>query len=136
MKIDPRTLAFCAVFGFLYIFALEWVWHGVLMQAVYEATAELWRTKEGMQALFPFAILGQMIFSIVTASIFTQGYKGSGPEEGVRFGLYFGALLTAMHLACYAYMPIPLFVILSWMAADFLKMIGLGVIFVHVHKKF
>lgn len=135
MQINQKSIALSAIAGFLYVFALDWVYHCVLLKNAYLATAPLWRTPEEMRILTPYAVLGQLIFATVSAYIFVHGYTKKGMEEGVKFGFYLGSLLSALYFMCYAFMPVPLNIVLAWIAAGYLKALGLGIIFVKAQPK-
>jgi hypothetical protein len=131
---DSRKVAICATAGFIFIFVFDWVFHGMLLKDVYEQTSHLWRAPEHIQMHMPFAILGQFVFAITAAILFTFGYQNTGRGEGVKFGFYLGSFMAGMHLVCYAYMPIPVGLIFAWMAGDYLKCVVLGVLYAGLHQ--
>ncbi len=123
------------VIGFVYIFILEFILHGVLLKSQYEATAHLWRSPEDMQAMFPFMLLTQFLTAFITAFIFTRHYKGKGIGEGLRYGKFIGLLIGVLNIAPYAWTPVPAMLAMAWFAGGFLKGIGLGALFGLIAEK-
>lgn len=117
--------------SFAFIFGYEWLVHEVLLGGMYESTAALWRSKEEM--VCSAMILAQLFFPIMAALIFVKGYENKGLGEGVRFGILLGLLFVPFHLAFYAVMPIPVELLIAWIVAGFVEMIGMGVIFAKVY---
>ena len=124
MNMKRFMLAFVATFIFVFLF--EWLWHGVLMTPVYEATEEVWRPPA--ESSMAFLTLSQLLYSLLIAYIFTRNYQANGIAEGLRFGLLMGLLVGSIQLGTYSYLPIPLSITLLWVLAEVLKGIGAGVI--------
>lgn len=126
--------AITALVGFAFIFAYEFVVHGILLKSGYMATATLWRPEADMQKLFPFMLVIQFIMAVVLAWIYAQNHEGKGINEGLRYGSYIGLLLGVMSFGMYAYMPLPFDLALKMGAAALLEGILLGVVFSLVYK--
>ena len=124
MNMKRFMLAFVATFIFVFLF--EWLWHGVLMTPLYEATEEVWRPPA--ESSMAFLTLSQLLYSLLIAYIFTRNYQANGIAEGLRFGLLMGLLVGSIQLGTYSYLPIPLSITLLWVLAEVLKGIGAGVI--------
>jgi len=124
-------LATAAVFAF--VFAYEFILHGHLLKGIYQETAHLWRAKEDYNIVF--ILLSQLGFSAMLVFIFTRNYENKGLKEGLRFGLYIGLLLAAIEIGKFCYMPVPLWLVLTWAAGMLVKSIGAGAIASLIYKK-
>ncbi len=118
---------------FVIVSAFEYLVHGVLLQGLYEQTAEFWRSQE--ESKFIFLLISQIWFAAVVVCIFTCKYEGKGIGEGARFGLYIGLLLGSIEIGTYCYMPIPLILTLTWVIALILKGVGSGIVLSLTYKK-
>ncbi|MEZ4753104.1 MAG: hypothetical protein R3A13_02200 [Bdellovibrionota bacterium] len=110
---NKRTiLSFISVFIFIFIF--EWLVHGELMKGMYTATSSLWRPESEMQNYCSWMMLGQAIFAFMFVRIFAYNYENKGVAEGYRYGALVGLLMAGPTVASYAYMPVPMSLILCW----------------------
>src|ERR1700739_3232560 len=106
-------MAFIAAFVFL--FAYDWVFNGVLLQNSYAVTASLWRTKSDFSSHFPLLILGQIVIVFFFTLIFVRGFgSGGGTAGGFRYGMFFGLLHIGANLIRYAVEPLTTNLIVSW----------------------
>ncbi len=122
-----------ALCTYIFVFAFEFLFHGMLMKEIYMMTAELWRAENEMK--MPFMFASQISFSLVAAYIFTQNYEGKGLGEGLRFGFYIGMLLATIRLGSYSYMKVPLSLTCGWIAASLIKGLGTGVVCSLIYKR-
>ena len=126
---NTNRLALASISGFVFTFLYEWVFHGMLLQDAYKATANLWRHPEQMENFFPYTIAYQVIFVIFAAFLFTRNYEVKGIGEGLRFGLFLGLFMGMIMSSFYFYMPIDKTLALSWLTGAVIEGMGLGVIF-------
>lgn len=124
MNMKRFMLAFVATLIFVFLF--EGLWHGVLMLPLYEATEEVWRPPA--ESNMAFLMLGQLLYSLAVAYLFTRNYEAKGIAEGLRFGLLIGLLVGSIQLGTYSYLPVPISITLLWVLAEVLKGLGAGVI--------
>ncbi len=124
MNVKRFIISSIAVFVFVFLF--EWLAHGVILKGIYDQTAQLWRPEVEHKMVYLF--LSQICFSVIAVFIFTRNYEGKGIGEGLRYGLYVGLVLGSVQLATYSFMPIPLVLMLGWVAAGMLKGLGSGVV--------
>ena len=118
--------------GVVLVFAMDFVFHGLLMKGIYQASPQLWRAPETMGAYLPYMSLGQVLMALMMAAIFAKGYHGGGWREGLRFGLFFGALDAGKNLITYAVVPYDLSLILAWTGIAFFESIVLGLVFAKI----
>lgn len=93
--------------------ALGFIIHQVLLTPYYQETYSLWRMPEEIN--IPLIVLVAVIWSLLFTYIFTKGYEGKGPMEGIRYGLLVGLLITVPGaFATYAVQPITLSLAIAW----------------------
>lgn len=126
MKIKRIVPAVLAVFVFIFLF--EWVFHGVWLKEMYEATPQLWRPQSVMPQYFPFLTLGQILFSIFLGVLFAFRYKGEGAKEGITFGMLVGLLVAPVNLISYAIQPLAFTLILFWIVGGLVEMTVAGLL--------
>lgn len=121
-----KRVALSALAVFVFVFAYDFLIHGILLMGQYEATSEVWRPQEEAQMIF--MMLSQLMFAIVLSAIFRLNYEGKGIGEGIRFGLYIGLLIASLDIGRYCYLPVPLSLVAMWFLANILKCTGAGVV--------
>src|SRR2546426_8412835 len=84
MNIKRLLWAFLAVFVF--IFAFEWVFHGILLKDAYAQTMSLWRPETEMMGYFHWLVLGQAVIALAFVLLFARGFTGRGVAGGARVG--------------------------------------------------
>lgn len=113
---------------FVGILVTDFLIHGVLLKSAYQASAQLWRPEAEMQSYFSFMLLGQALVAWFFTWIFTQGYKGSGWIEGVRYGLVMAGFMAGHNFIMYAVTPWEMTLVFSWIAAFAVQATILGII--------
>lgn len=132
---NKKRFAICSLVGFAFVFAYEFVVHGILLVPTYELTPELWRPMEEYQSYMPFATGMQLLTTAVLCYIYTRHHEGKGVGEGVRFGVMVGLLLGLMQFSSFAWMPISMTLAAAWLVVAIVKTVGLGVIFSLIYKE-
>ena len=126
------TLAVTAAFFFVFVF--EFIYHGILLKPLYEATMNLWRPQDQMMTLMPVALIVQFVFAFIAVVMFAAFAKESGVKQGVRFGALLGLMLGTLQLGIFPYLPIPAELALGWFAGAFIETLGVGVIAGLIYK--
>ena len=105
------VLAGVAVFVTLSI--LDFVIHGMLLEPIYQATADLWRPMDemNMALMYGVTLAVTACFVALYAHLFTSKSVLAGIKLGTLFGLATG---ISMGFGSYGYMPIPLSLAWSW----------------------
>lgn len=133
MNVKRFILTSLAVFVFVYL--LEFLFHGLLMADSYMAHSELLRTSQEQMVYMPFMALGFLILAFGFTYIFIQGYEGKGLVEGLRFGLYAGiAFCVSTHLINYAVFPHPRNWVASWIVGETLILMLAGALAALLYK--
>jgi hypothetical protein len=131
---NVKRFVMASVAAFVFVFAFEFLLHGILLKNVYEATSNLWRPMGSGTKYMMFMWMSQAGFSAVAAFLFTRHYEAKGIGEGVRFGLYVGLLLASIEVGTYCYLPIPVKLTLAWVVGGLLKGLGTGIAVSLVYK--
>ncbi|MCB1866246.1 MAG: hypothetical protein KDG50_12550 [Chromatiales bacterium] len=109
-----KKLAIATVVIFIVVFAYEWLFHGVLLEGLYERTAELWRPQDTMGGYFAWLIIGQLLFAFFFVWIYYRYIRIDSMGGGARFGLALGALLGATQLIMFAVQPLLPALVVYW----------------------
>lgn len=121
--------------GFIFIYAFDFVVHGILLMDIYKQTPDLWRGQDDMMAHMLYMNGMQAALAFITAFIFTRNYEAKGIAEGLRFGLMLGLLMGIMPAMSYAWMPISGLLAFAWFLTGIAQGIGLGVIYALLYRK-
>ena len=102
-----------AVFAVFLTWSILDVAHGVLLDPIYQATADLWRPVEEMNMALMYSV------SLATAACFVTIYTLLVTRKSLAAGLKLGALFglasgISMGWGFYGFMPIPLSMAWGW----------------------
>jgi hypothetical protein len=118
-------LAVLAVFTAWFI--LDYLLHGLLLRATYEATADLWRPLH--QIDMPLMHLVTLVFAICFVLIYGLLIGRKSLATGLQYGALFGlATGISMGFGSYSFMPIPLSLAVSWFLGTWIEAIAAGAI--------
>jgi hypothetical protein len=90
----------------------------------------VWRTEAEMQRMMWVFWAGMLVFAPFFALIYAKGYESGKPGlgQGLRYGLYVGAMLSVMgSFGWYVMLPIPLALAYYWLLAILVEFIAAGV---------
>ena len=116
-----------AVVVFIAMSVLDFLVHGVILDAAYKATSTLWRPdmQSKMWIYSVISLIGAFFFSF----IFSKGYEGKGIAEGARYGLYIGIWMSiGMAYGTYAMIAIPYAMALQWFLYGIVEYVIYGII--------
>jgi hypothetical protein len=114
---------------FVVIAVMESFIHGVLLSDIYRETASVWRAKTEMQQMMWIFWAGYLVFAPFFALIYVKGYEKGKPGlgQGIRCGLYVGAMLSVMQsFGWYVILPIPFVLAFYWFLAILVEFIAAG----------
>jgi hypothetical protein len=104
---------------------LDFIIHGIFLQATYEATANLWRPMEDMDMPLMYAVT--LVYTVCFVMIYAIFVTDKSLTAGIQFGALFGiAAGISMGFGSYTYMPIPLSLAWSWFAGTLFESIVAG----------
>ena len=125
---NTKKLLIATVIGFIFVFASDFVLHGILLSGMYEATAHLWRTMEDMNSFMPYRMLPYLFLPLLFAVLYCGFVQDKKCCSGARFGLILGVLMGMMQASMYFYSPIPVELALAWFGGTVVQMTVLGMI--------
>lgn len=128
---------FASAVGFVVVYLLDFLFHGILFADLYGRTLGLWRPESQMRDLMWLMMINQALFSGAFVWFYAKGYEEgkTGIGQGFRFGLYVGVLLAALNsTSWYVVMPIPYILNFGWAASAFITSILLGMITGLIYK--
>ncbi len=113
---------------------LGFIIHQVLMTPFYQETYSLWRMPEEINLGLIYLVAA--IWSLLFTYIFTKGYEGKGPMEGIRYGLLVGLLISVpMAFATYAVQPITLSMAMAWFVYGTIQVVACGLAAALVYQR-
>ena len=127
---NTKRWLLASVAVFVVVFVLDFIIHGLLLHGVYLQTPSLWRPQADMQRLMWIFWVGYVVFALFFVFIYTKGYEKGKPGlgQGLRFGLYVGAMLSVLHsFGWFVILPISLALSFYWFAAIFVESIAMGI---------
>jgi hypothetical protein len=118
-------LAILAVFAAWSV--LDFVMHGVVLAAAYQATAQLWRPMNQMKmiVLHVTTLIAAIAFVIIYVRLISPKDIIRGLEYGLLFGIAAG---VSMGFGTYSVMPIPLYMASVWLLGSIVEMALGGII--------
>lgn len=133
MNIQRLLLTILA--GFAFLFASDFLIHGVWLAPTYKATAELWRPEADMQSYFPWILVGEFLCAAMFVIIWAQGFADRASVRcAIVYGLMLGLFSQATTLIDYAVMPLPGRLAAQWLAAGLAQAILLGLLTCFIYK--
>ncbi len=124
----PRLIV-AIVVGFLFVFATDFLIHGVSLAPDYKATSELWRPEAEMTARFPWLLTAQLLATIAFVTLWALGFAPRGNFAlACGYGLLLGLLVQATTIITYVVSPLPPPIARKWIGSGLLQSIALGVI--------
>jgi hypothetical protein len=106
---------------------VDFVIHGILLQASYGATADLWRPMEEMKMglMYVVTFISCLVFVLIYALLVGNKRLGTGLAYGGLFGLGAG---ISMGYGTYSVQPIPYVMAFSWFLGTLVEGILAGLI--------
>lgn len=125
---NTKRLLLTALAVFVFIFAYEWVFHGILLKDTYGMTPNLWRPESEMMHQFHWLMLGQAIIALMFTVMFAQGFAAGGVGAGIKLGMLVGLLRLGLDLINYAVQPLPTKLIVFWFVGGLIEAVVAGAI--------
>ena len=122
-----RKLLVGSVAVFVTLEVLDYLIHGVLLDATYKSLSALWRPDMAskMWIIHVVAVIGAFFFTF----IFSKGFENKGIGEGLRYGFYIGFWMsTGFAYGSYAMIAIPYSLALQWFLYGLVEYMIAGVV--------
>ncbi len=130
-----RRLILAVVVAFIFIFATDFLIHGLWLKPDYEATKELWRPEAEMTARFPWMLVAQLIAAITFVWIWALGLAARGTSAlACAYGFLIGLAVQETTIVTYVVSPFPPELALKWFCSGIAQAIVLGLITFLVYK--
>lgn len=130
-----KTVLFCTVAGFIFIFAYNFVVHGHFLASTYALTPNLWRTPAEYSEHMLFTVVMYAILAYAAADIYARFSTEGSIGEGARFGLLLGLVHAALQSLPYGWLPISGTLASYWFVVGLFQGLGLGIVFSLVNRK-
>ncbi len=133
MNIKRLILAILA--GFVFVFASDFLVHGLWLAPDYQATAQLWRPDAEMQAHLPFMSLAQFLCAATFVMIWAKGFADRGCIKcALMYGAMMGVFSGVHSIANYVVTPMPGVLAAKWFVVGVLQAVGLGLVTFLIYK--
>ncbi|MFZ5609727.1 MAG: hypothetical protein ACOY99_08960 [Pseudomonadota bacterium] len=106
MNIQRLVIAIVVIYFVLW--GLAYLFYETLFVDQLSAFMAVFRPKAEMSAVMPWMLLGYLVQVSLFCVIFTKNYENKGVSEGVRYGLWVGALIASIDWVYGVSLPIPL----------------------------
>ena len=132
---NPKRLLIAIPVAFVFIFASDFLIHGVWLKATYGATAELWRTEADMQAHMGWMMGAQFLAALTFVVLWARGFAERACLKcALMYGLFMGLFNQATTLMTYAVTPVTEEIALKWFFAGLAQAVLLGVVTFFVYR--
>ena len=125
MNIKGLVLAFVAVL--VGVLVTDFLIHGLWLQAIYKATASIWRTEAEMKHHYFFLLGGQILTALMFVLIWANAAIAS-LSRACAYGLCMALFQQAMTFVMYAVEPLPGEIALKWVLSGAAQGVVMGVI--------
>ena len=127
---ELKKLALAVVVGYVVLVGLSSLIHDFWLLPIYRQNENLWRAEIVVTDKRWVMWVGQFIFTVVFAWIYTRGVEAKPwVGQGLRFGILM-TLLAVVPAACtqYVFYPIRYTLALRWMVAGAVQLVALALI--------
>lgn len=131
-----KKLVLAVVLGYAWLMVSNYLIHGIWLMHDYVRTPDSWRPMVDMQHKMWIMYLGQLVFTVFFAWVYTRGAeKKPSVGQGIRYGMVI-SLLTVVpdSLSEFVIYRVPHLLALKWMIAGSVQIIVMGVIVAGVCK--
>ena len=128
---NMKRWVMAGVAAFAVMFVLDMIANGKLLMGLYQQTASVWRGQGASHEKMWLMALGQLLFSLVFAWIYTKGYepKKPGVGQGLRYGFLIGLLCSISYISIwYVVLPIPFVLAAGWVASMMVDCLAAGAV--------
>ena len=125
-------IAFLIAFVFMFFFGF--VWHGMLMKPIYQATASLWRSEADFNSHFLILILGQAVVAFAFTGLYVSKIGVNSAGVGFGYGIVLGILACGVNIIRFAVEPLTTNILLMWFAGDLICFSIMGALVGAIYK--
>jgi hypothetical protein len=135
---SAKKLALSWLVVFICVSVLNFLVHGILLSADYQALPQLMRPPIEGPKYMPYMFFAFAVYALALVWIYAQGAKPgvSAVSQGIRFGVAVWALTSVpMYLIYYSVQPWPLGLTLKQIGFEFVTVISFGIVTAVMHGK-
>jgi hypothetical protein len=125
-------IAFIVAFIFMFVFGF--LWHGILMKPMYQATASMWRSEGDFNAHFPILILGHAVVAFAFTGLYVSKVGQNCAGVGFGYGIVIGILACGVNIIRFAVEPLTNNILFMWFAADLICFAIMGALVGAIYK--
>ena len=125
-------LAFIVAFVFMFLFGF--LWHGMLMKPMYQATALLWRPEADFNNHFPILILGHAVVAFAFTGLYVSKVGVNCAGVGFGYGIVIGIFACGVNIIRFAVEPLTTNILLMWFAGDLICFAIMGALVGAIYK--
>ena len=129
---NPRFIG-AIIATFVFIFAYDFVYHGMYLADTYKATATLWRPEADMNQFIKYLTFGQLLVALGVVWIVFRTERGSW-AAGALTGIVLGVIAAGTSTIFYAVQPLPADLVCSWIFSGFIQSAVAGAIAGSIYK--
>ena len=132
---NSKRLILAIVVAFIFIFASDFLIHGIWLGPDYKATAQLWRPEAEMHTRFVWMLIAQLLAAITFVLIWAMGFAARGTVGlACAYGLLIGLAVQVTTIVTYVVSPMPPELAFKWFCSGLAQPVLLGVITFFVYK--
>ena len=132
---DKKNLLISGLVVFVTSSVVEFGIHEGLLRSAYEATADVWRSRDAMASVMPVMYVGGLLWAFLFAYVFSWMRKGNGVMEGVQYGFCIALFtMVPMTLGNYTVLPIPASLAIQWIVYGTLQLMICGAVLSMVYR--
>lgn len=122
-----KKLILTIILIFISWLTLDFLLHSILLQSIYESTANLWRPDDQMN--IPLIYMVTLVLILCFVLIYALLINPKSILAGIKYGIILGIITgTASGFGTYLHMPVPLKLAIIWFFGGLVKAIVAGLI--------
>ena len=121
--------------AFVFIFASDFLIHGVWMKGDYAATMSLWRPEAEMNARMPWMMAAQILCAVTFVMLWAKGFAERACIGcACMYGLMMGLFSQVSTIITYVVSPLPPGIAVKWFVSGLGQAVLLGLVVFFVYK--
>lgn len=134
---DMKKFLPAVVVAYLLLMATNYLVHGIWLRPVYDLYENSWRPLEQQVAKMWILWIGQLIFTVMFAWVYTRGVEEKAwIAQGIRYGAVVTLFVVVPYtLSEYVVYRVPYRLALTWMGTGLVQMVLLGLVVAYFLRK-
>ncbi len=132
---NAKRLILAIIASFIFIFASDFLVHGLWLKPDYQATATLWRTEAEMCSRMPWMLAAQLLWAVTFVILWAKGFAEHAQMKcAFMYGLFMGLFQQVNTFITYVVSPMPPELAIKWFLSGLAQSVLLGIIIFFVYK--